>query len=97
MPAGISSRIRTFTAGPLTWHHSAARITDDAAPQYLSTPTLYVAGGRHHYEILQHVTFDTRTNAIRTYWHLSIDGRRHDPRFAGVVGATDFLLDQYES
>ncbi|GAB4667485.1 hypothetical protein [Mycobacterium avium] len=97
LPTGITSRIRTFTSGPLTWHHTAARITDDQAPHVLTTPTLYVAAGQHHYEIRQDVTFDTRTNTTRTYCHLSIDGRRHETPFAGVVGATDFVVNEYES
>ncbi len=97
LPTGIHSRIRTFTSGPISWHHAAGRITDDKAPQFLSTPTLYVAASQHHYEIREEVTYDTRTNLPRTYCHLSIDGRRHEPAFAGVVGATDFIIDEYES
>ncbi|GAB4994024.1 hypothetical protein MAHJHV58_39650 [Mycobacterium avium subsp. hominissuis] len=97
LPTGIHSRIRIFTSGPISWHHTASRITDDDPPQLLSTPALYVAAGQHHYEIREEVTYDTRTSLPRTYCHLSIDGRRHEPAFAGVVGATDFVVYEYES
>ncbi|WP_441964829.1 hypothetical protein [Mycolicibacterium houstonense] len=96
-PSAINSRIRTFVSGPLTWHHAAARITDDEMPIYHSTPTLYVAAGQHHYELLKYVSFDERTNAIRESWYLSIDGRRHPGGFAGPTGASDFVIDAYES
>ena len=96
-PSAINSRIRTFTAGPLTWHHAAARITDDEMPIYHSIPNLYVAAGHHHYELLKYVSFDDHSNAIRESWYLNVDGIRHPDAFAGPTGASHLVIDKYES
>ena len=91
LPAGINSRIRTFRSGPLTWHHAAARITNTGIDHI--TPTVYVASGTHHYELSRRLDIDT----WREYWDLTVDGQPREPAFAGVVGATDLVIDEYES
>jgi hypothetical protein len=91
LPSGITSRIRTFQSGPLTWHHSAHRITDAGIDH--TNHFVYVAAGRHHYELSRRFDLDT----VRESWDLSIDGQPREHPFAGPVGAANFVVDEYES
>ena len=91
LPAGITSRIRTFRSGPLTWHHAAGRLTNSGSDH--TAPTLYVASGAHHYELSRRLDIDT----LREYWYLTVDGQPGEHPFAGAVGATEFVANEYES
>lgn len=91
LPAGIASRIRTFRSGPLTWHHAAGRITNTGIDH--TSQTVFVAAGRHHYQLSRRVDLDT----FHESWDLSIDGHPREDAFAGPVGAADFVVDEYES
>jgi hypothetical protein len=91
LPAGIASRIRTFQSGLLTWHHAAARLTNSSSDTI--TPTLYVASGAHHYELRRRLDLDTS----RDYWYLTVDGQLREEPFAGAVGATEYVANQYEA
>jgi hypothetical protein len=92
LPSGITSRIRTFQSGPLTWHCAAGRITDVGTDP--TSHVVYVATGRHHYELRRRLEYAAQ---LREYWDLNIDGQPHPYPFAGPVGAADFVVEEYES
>jgi hypothetical protein len=91
LPAGINSRIRSFRSGPLTWHHAAGRITNSGIDH--TTPTVYVASGAHHYELARRLDMETS----RDLWDLTVDGQPREHAFAGPLGATDFVANEYEA
>lgn len=91
LPAGIWSLIRTFRSGPLTWNHAAARLTNNSCDR--NTGTVYTAAGAHHYELSSRLDLDHH----RRLWDLTVDGQPREHPFAGPTGATDFVIDEYES
>ena len=49
--------------------------------------------GAHHYELSRRLDIDT----LREYWYLTVDGQLGEHPFAGAVGATEFVANEYES
>lgn len=89
-PATIRSRIRTYQSGALTWNNTATPISSTGAD-----PSPYVtfeATGDHHYQLHREINPDT----FREHWILTIDGQPHPHRFAGPVGAADYLHSEVQ-
>jgi hypothetical protein len=85
LPSTIRSRIRSYQSGTLTWSNTAAPITSagvDPSPRII-----FEATGRHHYHVRRAINPDT----YREHWDLTIDGQPCPHRFAGPVGAADFI------
>lgn len=91
LPSTIRSRIRSYQSGTLTWTNTAAPITSAGTDP--SPHITFEATGGHHYKLCRAIDPDT----YREHWDLTIDGQPYPHRFAGAVGAADFIHTELES